>query len=733
MLRLTLRTLLAYIDDTLDPAQDRELGEKIAASDYARELIDKIKKVTRRRGLKTPAPGGKDDTASDPNTVAEYLSDTLDADAIEALEATCLKSDMHLAEVAACHQILTVILAEPVRVPPRANQRMYKLVEPPASVPDRKPGKTVPVGGVAAGAGNLSDTEEHDVSLLLGMPRYAATDSWAGRVGLVGAVAALALMLVVAVLMALPHGQPQAPPREVAAVPPPEPTPEPRKPEPSKAEPERPPATDPRDVAPPPRPAGVAMAAEPPPEEGKVEPKVEPKPDAKMGEPVLAADVPDPLNFRVKAGGMVTPNVIVVTRAADAPAWQRVIPADEVGVMTADTVMALPGYKADVQLDSGVTVHLWGNVPVPVAEPEARLLADARVRFHPAPKDFDADITLLGGRIYVSTRKPGGSRVRVRTATEVWDVTLPDEKADVMVEVVTGFVPGAAGGDGPRTDVRAAVVRGTAGVRAPRRPKDFPRITAPAVVSWDNRSGRLSDPVPVKPEEVGRYSKFTLPEAKEGTARQAALNDLATKLTDKGGLTDLLRERLTEPPIGDAARIAQLQLAIFDLAATLTVDPQPNGVRLLIDRMREQTRVSARLPAITALSYWIAQAPGNAELLIKQLVDEAGFTADDAGLILRLLRGYTPPGRPGSEALDQLVGLLTNNSAALRELALWNLIVFADPDAVRQTGLVTDVGDTEAPGYEAFVRRWKARIEDVKKGPPEKKAPADTIPPPPKK
>src|SRR6266545_5484894 len=45
MAQLTLRTLLAYIDDTLEPAMARQLGAKVAESDLAQELIEKIKRV----------------------------------------------------------------------------------------------------------------------------------------------------------------------------------------------------------------------------------------------------------------------------------------------------------------------------------------------------------------------------------------------------------------------------------------------------------------------------------------------------------------------------------------------------------------------------------------------------------------------------------------------------------------------------------------------------------------
>ena len=51
MLRLTLRTLLAYLDDTLAPAQAKDIGQKVAESEFAQETVERIKTVTRRRRL----------------------------------------------------------------------------------------------------------------------------------------------------------------------------------------------------------------------------------------------------------------------------------------------------------------------------------------------------------------------------------------------------------------------------------------------------------------------------------------------------------------------------------------------------------------------------------------------------------------------------------------------------------------------------------------------------------
>src|SRR5579864_3384476 len=137
-MRLTLRTLLAYLDDTLDPAEARDIGLKVAESPVAHELVERIRKVTRRRSLANPAIHG-DATKLDPNTVAEYLSDKLPPEQVEEVEQICLEQDVYLAEVAACHQILTLLLTEHARVPPTARQRMYRLVKGPESIPNRRP------------------------------------------------------------------------------------------------------------------------------------------------------------------------------------------------------------------------------------------------------------------------------------------------------------------------------------------------------------------------------------------------------------------------------------------------------------------------------------------------------------------------------------------------------------------------------------------------------------------
>jgi len=122
-MRLTLRTLLAYLDDRLSPANAREIGQKITNSPFATDLMERIRDVKRRRRLADPEKAAP---TIDANLVAEYLDDQLTPELVARVEREILASDSMLAEVAAAHEILG-LLRDPVNVEPRLRDRLYGL------------------------------------------------------------------------------------------------------------------------------------------------------------------------------------------------------------------------------------------------------------------------------------------------------------------------------------------------------------------------------------------------------------------------------------------------------------------------------------------------------------------------------------------------------------------------------------------------------------------------------
>src|SRR3954466_6222020 len=136
-MRLTLRTLLAWLDDTLPPSEVREIGRQVSESPFAQGLVEKIHPVTPQRRLGVADSAGPD--ATDPNLVASYLDNELDQDLVPEYEKLCLTSDVHMAEVASAHQILSLI-GQKAKVPTEAKNRMYHLIRGPEAIaPKPKP------------------------------------------------------------------------------------------------------------------------------------------------------------------------------------------------------------------------------------------------------------------------------------------------------------------------------------------------------------------------------------------------------------------------------------------------------------------------------------------------------------------------------------------------------------------------------------------------------------------
>lgn len=127
-MKLTLRTLLAYIDNLL-PQQDAEEFEALLSkNEAANNLCNRIRSVMTRPELGAPDVLDKG-LHLDPNVTAEYLDNVLSSEESPEYERLCISSDRQLSEVSACHQILTVVQIEPAEVDPAWRDKIYAAPE----------------------------------------------------------------------------------------------------------------------------------------------------------------------------------------------------------------------------------------------------------------------------------------------------------------------------------------------------------------------------------------------------------------------------------------------------------------------------------------------------------------------------------------------------------------------------------------------------------------------------
>jgi hypothetical protein len=129
-MRLTLRTLLAYRDGVLSPAETSDLHQRIRKTEVASKLLRRVENLIKNKQLLSPKLSGEG-LGADANTVAEYLDDSLASEQVPEFERICIaESDLVLAELAHCHQLLAEALNSQVVVSQELKTLVTNLTNP---------------------------------------------------------------------------------------------------------------------------------------------------------------------------------------------------------------------------------------------------------------------------------------------------------------------------------------------------------------------------------------------------------------------------------------------------------------------------------------------------------------------------------------------------------------------------------------------------------------------------
>lgn len=738
-MRLTLRTLLAYLDDILPPSQAREIGAKVTDSPDAAKLMQRVRDVVRRRRVSAPALSGPG-SGPDPNVVAEYLDNSLAPQTVIELEKICLGSDVHLAEVAACHTILSLVLSDPVEVSADMRDRLHALgvVNRPSPVrqPDAHFSNDVPLSNSvdvlvqAPDAASASQPQPaHSLSgtmdvseMTSGIPDYLRNDSNWKRKGMVAfvvcVVAAWFLMIIFDSTYASSFASLKNWLFGDAAV--------------AVADSDAPPAASgDSPVSPVSKDANVGAAA--------ATPRVKVTPPSTSETPNASAVVatttpvtPEESVTVVKPDQPATEATVVVVEPvepmpADAAAgvdMPPVAPAEGNALAVApavpDAAPAAPIVPLMAMYTSAEGVALVSSPMQPewFVLPRRALLHDAEAVAVPTPYeasfllsdegggDAGMEVRVLGDTV-VSRIEPKGMcriafevqrgrmilsrplasdktvKVLLRVQGREWQVDLTHPGTVCGVQVLPPLPagpPGAVGGSKLAGGVLAAqgeIAMGSlGGQREPFRAGE-------GWIGWPEPGEALKADSPTGiPDWLTPGGVVVTPSARQ--LARAFEKEFALDKPVAAAIPAVIENRQAK-----LSELATKTVALLGL------------YRDLVTGLRSEHE-EARLAAIDGLREWLPQSPENADLLQEQLAKF--YLEEDVQAVMRLLWGFSGNDARIQEPSQQLVAWLGDDDVSIRELAFYQVF--------RLTGKKYDYRPNLLPQHlQAAVLRWQDHLQ----------------------
>jgi hypothetical protein len=361
------------------------------------------------------------------------------------------------------------------------------------------------------------------------------------------------------------------------------------------------------------------------------------------------------------------PPSVLLQRQRDPDPWARLRPEDP--VYSGNYLLSLPGYRSTVYLENGTHLTLWGNLPdfsnfPPVLESTVLLLVP--------PPGMDVDMTLDRGRVRLANYKQKGEvHARVRFEQEVWDLTLPDNSSEVVLEL-WGLYPRDVpfskepGGKGPLVCL-GLFTKGQAELSTGGRKYKLANATQ---LTWTNRSPTVVGPDPLK--QMPAWWTDRIEQTPQAADMMIGLTDLAALLSDNkhDDVTAAVVARVQE-----SSQPAERVLGVLFLGAL-------DAIPYLIDALQERRYPEVRNVAVFALRRWITRGH-DYELEVYRTFEKKAYSQQDAETIMRLLHSFSDQELADTKTYALLIRCLDHERLAIRDLAFQQLALLVPEGALK--------------------------------------------------
>lgn len=684
-MRLTLRTLLAYLDDLLEPSETKEIGEKIKNSKEATDLIAHIQEVIRRRRLTAPDIDHPE-AGLDSNTVAEYLNNVLSPEQIVDVEKVFLESDVHLAEVAATQQIMTLVLSEPIEPSQESLERMYALV-PSANKQTTTESASVkngqPVSSLAGESSERIDQAQTTVtqpnSFEEGIPEYLKQTPLWRRLLPYGAAVGITLLWIALLIYGNPFLKP---------------------------------ASDHIDSLPSPPNRQLAQKQ---PQNNRVIPPVVPQKNdishQKKTPQKTIKQKPEKAHSKISLVPVIAQIPIPVLPVA--PPQNQLMPVTPLQYTSNSGLLLRRDNKKDewYVMPRRAMIHPGETIasPQPFASSikvgddlcQMTILGQTTLSSLPSTETTSWGVSLLEGRLLIQTEREKeafpqeGITLRLASHQDYWQLKLTSPKTVCGIEIILPQPTGleekpslnlyraqlyVSSGSVQLTDSKGKTMNVASGFSIPLV-KDFSAKMQPP----ENKKGKVNN-TPLL---------FTLPEWLEfnKTNPSSTLRNYAILFEKKFDVDHSVA--LNVPPIVSNSRPRISELAVQCLALT-------RNVPAMVQALAQSEHEEARLAAIIGLRTWLGTTADTSQLLHKEL--EKYLIKDERDAVYRLLWGYSQDDATDEATANQLILWLSNKHVAIRELAF----IYVQQLSGREFNY-RPLGSTSQRN--SAIRRWKSYVE----------------------